>query len=320
TRTTWSSTSEPTTATWTGIACIMVRGSAYGSLIAMRDELRELWRYRELLLVMVRRDLKIRYKNSALGIFWSFLNPLLQVGVMTFVFGTILNRGVDNFSAYILAAYLPFTFFQFAVLDSAQSVLAQLPLVKKIYFPREILPIASVLANFLHLLLGFVVLFAFLLIAYLRNPQVIPFQATTIYLPILLLISLMLSLGLGLIISALNTYFEDVKFIASMVMYLMVFLCPIMYLAEEVAATGLNHRSHFLLYKIYNLNPMAALATAYRKVLLAPVPVPIAGRGVQAPLPLEWDYIGIAAVVSFVTLVGGYALFNRLKWGFVERP
>ncbi len=286
----------------------------------MREELRELWRYRELLIVMVRRDLKIRYKNSALGVFWSFLAPLAQVGVMTFVFGTILNRGVENFSAYILAAYLPFTFFQFSVLDSAQSVLSQLPLVRKIYFPREILPLASVIANFLHLLIGFGIFFAYLLSAYLRDPRHVPFQATTIYLPILLLISLMLSTGLGLIVSALNTFYEDVKFIANMVLYLMIFLCPIMYLAEEVAATGLNQRSGYLLYKLYNLNPMAALATAYRKVLLAPVPVPVSGNRIQDPLPLDWSYVGVAAVFSFCLMVYGYWLFNRLKWRFVERP
>lgn len=286
----------------------------------MREELRELWRYRELLLVMVHRDLKIRYKNSVLGVFWSFLAPLAQVAVMTFVFGTILNRGVDSFSAYILAAYLPFTFFQFSVLDSAQSVLAQLPLVKKIYFPREILPLASVIANFLHLLIGFGILFLYLLSAYIRDPQHVPFQATTIYLPILLLISLMLSIGLGLIVSALNTFYEDVKFIANMVLYLMVFLCPIMYFGEEVAATRLNRESGGLLYNLYNANPMAALATAYRKVLLAPVDVPIAGGAKYPALALSWKQISLAAAISFFLMIYGYWLFNRLKWRFVERP
>lgn len=268
---------------------------------------------------MVSRELRVRYKNSVLGIFWSFLNPLLQVLTMTFVFGTILREGVPNFSAYIFAAYLPFTFFQFSVLDSAQSVLASLPLVKKIYFPREILPLASILANFLHLLLGFAVFFVFLFVIYLRDRRMIPFQATTIYLPILLLISLMLSIGLGLIVSALNTFYEDVKYIVNMIMYLMVFLCPIMYLAESVAGTNANARSGYLLYKLYNLNPMAALATAYRKILLAPVPVRVS-RGIQEPLPLDWTYVGIAALTSFVLMIGGYALFNRFKWRFVERP
>ncbi|MER3495869.1 MAG: hypothetical protein C4320_03110 [Armatimonadota bacterium] len=280
----------------------------------MIGELRELWRYRELLLVMVGRELKIRYKNSGLGILWSFLNPLLQVAVMTFVFGTILNQGIPNFSAYILAAYLPFTFFQFSVLDSAQSVLVALPMVKKIYFPREILPLAAILANFLHLLLGFVVFFLFLLFVYLRDPRVIPFQSTTILLPLLFAISLMLSIGVGLIVSALNTFYEDVKYIVNMIMYLLIFLCPIMYLGERVAATEANYKSGFLLYKLYNLNPVAALSTAYRKVLLAPTPVTISPGKVQDAIPLDWNYVGLAAFTSFSLMVGGYALFNRLKW------
>ena len=98
------------------------------------------------------------------------------------------------------------------------------------------------------------------------------------------------------------------------------FLCPIMYLAEEVAATNANARSGFLLYKLYNLNPMAALATAYRKVLLAPVEVKVGDGRIQQPLPLDWGYVGIAAALSFVLMVYGYWLFNRLKWRFVERP
>ncbi len=291
-----------------------------GSIEPMLDELRELWRYRELLLVMVRRDLRIRYKNSLLGIAWSFLNPLLQVAVMTFVFGTLQDNGIKNFSAYVFAALLPFTFFQLSVLDSAQSVLGALSLVKKIYFPREILPIASVLANFIHLLLGFVVFFVFLLFVYLRNPANVPFQATTVYLPVLLLVSLMLSMGLALFVSALNTFFEDVKYIAGVVMYLMLFLCPIMYLSEVVANSRANIRSGWLIYKLYNLNPMAALATAYRKVLLAPVPVKVSERGYATPLPLNWAHLAVAALTSFLVLVLGYAYFNRVKWRFVERP
>ena len=286
----------------------------------MRDELRELWRYRELLLVMVRRDLRIRYKNSLLGIAWSFVNPLIQVAVLTFVFGTLQDNGVKNFSAYLFAALLPFTFFQQSVLDSAQSVLGALPLVKKIYFPREILPIASVVANFIHLLLGFVVFFGYLLFAYVRNPSVVPFQATTVFLPVLLLISFMLSLGLSLFVSALNTFYEDVKYIVGVVMYLLLFLCPIMYLAETVANTRANARSGYLLYKLYNLNPMAALATGYRKILLAPTPVRVSDRGFATPLPLDWIYIGVAGLTSSVVLVLGYAYFNRVKWKFVERP
>src|SRR5512147_373606 len=102
----------------------------------MLAELKELWKFRELLLSMVERELRIRYKNSILGFFWSLINPLVTVAVMTVVFKYIAGNQTSNFGAYILAAYLPFMFFQLAVMDAAQSVLVALPLVKKIYFPR----------------------------------------------------------------------------------------------------------------------------------------------------------------------------------------
>jgi ABC-2 type transport system permease protein len=287
----------------------------------MLEELRELYRFRELLISMVQRELRIRYKNSALGFLWSFLNPLVTTLVMTVVFGGILNNGVKNFSAYVLAAYLPFMFFQFAVLDSSQSVLAALPIVKKVYFPREILPLAGMVSNFIHLLLGFVVFFGFLLVAYIRDPAVFPFQASTVYLPLLLLISAMLALGFGFIVSALNTFYEDVKYIAGIALYLLFFLCPVMYFVEGVASSSWNEQTNGLVYKLYMLNPMAVLCVAYRKILLAPVKVPIIGKaGLSEPLPMPWDYLGYVFVFSLGLLFFGYWLFNHLKWKFVERP
>lgn len=285
----------------------------------MLKELKELWSYRELLYVMVQRDLRIRYKNSALGVVWSFLNPLLQVLVMSFVFSNFLRIQVPNYTAYMLSAYLPFMFFQFSVLDSAQSILAQAPLIKKIYFPREILPLATVIANFIHLLIGFVIFFGLLLLAYIRDPRVVPFQATTIYFPVLLLILFAFSLGVAFIISALNTFFEDVKYLAQVGLYLLMYMCPIIYFAEMVANSHTNQKYGFLLYKLYNLNPIAALCHGFRKVLLAPVDVPV-GAEMAKHMPTPWNYIGVAAIVSVVTLVFGYWLFNRLKWKFVERP
>lgn len=285
----------------------------------MIKELKELWRFRELLLVMVQREMRIRYKNSILGVFWSFINPIVQVAVMTFVFGGILNQGVNSFSAYILAAYLPFTFFQFCLLDSAQSVLAALPLVKKIYFPREILPLATILSNFIHLLIGFVIFFGFLLGVYILHPQVIPFQATTVFLPLLLLTSLMMSIGFGLIVSALNTFYEDVKYVVNVVMYLMFFLCPVMYFAEAVRYSNFNIRSGNWLFRLYHLNPISALCTGYRKALLADVEVPV--NGVKQPaIDINPIYYVWAFTFSLGIMIFGYWLFNRMKWKFVERP
>jgi lipopolysaccharide transport system permease protein len=285
----------------------------------MVKDFKELWNYRELLFVMVQRELRIRYKNSALGVIWSFLNPLLQVLVMSFVFNTFARFEIPNYTVYMLSAYLPFIFFQTSVLDSAQSILVQYGLIKKIYFPREILPLAAVISNFIHLLIGFGIFFGLLLIAYIRDPRVVPFQATTIYLPLLLLISFLLAAGFSFIISALNTFFEDIKYIAQISLYLLFYLCPIIYFAEQVANSPKNLERGYLLYKLYNANPLAVLSQAYRKALLAPVDVKIQGAYAKA-MPMPWDYLAVTGIFSVLVFFFGYWLFNRLKWKFVERP
>lgn len=286
----------------------------------MLAELRELWRFRELLLTLVERDLRIRYKNSVLGFFWSLLNPLITVAVMTLVFQFALNNSTPNFSAYILAAYLPYLFFQMSVLDSAQSVLGALPIVRKVYFPREVLPLAGILANFIHLVLAFGVFFLYLFVVWLSDPRVWPFSVSVLLLPIVLLINLALATGIGLLVSAANTFFEDVKYVVSVLLYLLFFLCPIMYFSENIKySPKLAEGDAGWVYWLYHLNPMATLVTSYRKILVAPQKVDIGNRVVD-PLPLDWALLGATALISLGILVIGYAVFNRVKWRFVERP
>lgn len=284
----------------------------------MRAELKELWRFRELLWCMVERELRIRYKNSVLGFFWSLLNPLIVVIVMTLVFKNVLNNTTPNLSAYVLAAYLPYMFFQLTLLDSAQSILTALPVVRKVYFPREILPLAGIVSNFIHFLLALLVLFLYLLTAWIRDPQVSPFTGMILWLPVLLVVNFALATGLALIISALNTFYEDVKYIVSVILYVLFFLCPIMYFSENVRySQGIGNSD--LVYTLYHLNPVATLCTAYRKILVAPQDVNVNGQ-LYPPLPFDWPMFGITAAVSFTLLIGGYAVFNRVKWKFVERP
>lgn len=288
----------------------------------MLAELKELWRFRELLLSLIERDLRIRYKNSFFGFFWSLLNPLVTVLVMTVVFKYLLVNETPNLSAYILAAYLPYLFFQLSLMDASQSVIAALPVVKKVYFPREVLPLATVGSNFVHFLLALGVFFAYLLSIWLRNPQISPFSWSMLLLPVLLVINLALSAGLALIVSALNTFYEDVKYLVGVGLYLLFFLSPIMYFSENVYYAPVAERAPWL-YVLYHLNPIAMLATAYRKVLVAPQQVQVGadGRSIMVdPLPLDWALLGWCTLVSFALLALGYALFNRLKWRFVERP
>jgi lipopolysaccharide transport system permease protein len=303
------------------------RVQAAGNLEFMMSELRELWRFRELLITMVQRDLKIRYKNSALGFLWSLLNPLITVMVMSFVFQNFVGFDVPSYSAYVMAAYLPFIFFQLCLMDSSQTILASMPLIKKIYFPREILPLAAVISNFIHFLLAMVVFFLYMVVVYVSTGmQHWPFQIGSLMLPVLFAINLALALGLSFLVAAFNTFYEDVKYILGVALYLLFFLCPIVYFIEHVGNSGINARFNGLVYQLYQLNPMAALCVAYRKLTLAPTQVPSGydpATGQRLFLPsydFDWRFLALAAFTSFLLLWFGYATFNRLKWNFVERP
>lgn len=285
----------------------------------MIGELKKLWQYRELLISMVSRELKVRYKNSFFGFLWSLINPLMTVFVISYIFKTAVGNVGQNFSAYVLAAYLPYMFFSMAIMDATGSVLGNIGLIKKIYFPREILPLAIIISNFIHFVLALGVLFAYLLLIYVMHPQSFPFQATTIYLPVLLIISFMLASGVGLLCSALNTFYEDVKYIMGFVMQMLLFLSPIMWMAERMAYQTPKR------YMAFNLiNPIGTLCNAYRKILLAPQAVSVDMGGpspvMEPPLPIEWKYIAYAGFLSLVVFIVGYKVFNNYKWRFVERP
>jgi len=143
---------------------------------------KKLFKYRYLLSQLVVRDIKVRYKNSFLGFFWSLANPLLQVATMTIVIKYILRVPISNYSAYLLAAYLPWLFFQTALLDSSQVVLVHRDLLRKVYFPREVLPLSVVAANLVHFMLAFVVFFAYLLF-YRFFLHGSPIRITVLWLP-----------------------------------------------------------------------------------------------------------------------------------------
>jgi lipopolysaccharide transport system permease protein len=283
----------------------------------VRKNLAELWQYRELLFTLVERDLRIRYKNSFLGFLWSLLNPLITVAVMTLVFRVYMRNETPNFSAYILAAYLPYMFFNQAVMDSAQSVLQSMAILKKVYFPREILPLAVICSNFIHLVLALVMFFAYMLLVFAMDPRVFPIGWSALMLPIPLIINFALAAGMGLFISALNTFFEDVKYIVSVLMQLMLFACPVMYFSEQVFAASDKHGAWT--YWLYHANPVAMLCTLYRKILVAPQD-PVVGGETLKYLPLDWSLVGVCAATSFAILIGGYAFFCKVKWRFVERP
>jgi len=271
------------------------------------NDLRELYRYRDLIYLLVRRDLRIRYKNSALGFFWSLMNPVLQVLIMTIIVKRFFGVPIDNYSAYLFCAILPWEYFSNSVLDSCSSMLQHAPLIRKVRFPREIIPLATVLSVTVHFLLSLCVLGIYFMVL----PVHLEWKALWI-LPIMFF-QLLLSLGAGLLLAPINVYFEDVKFIMTALFRILFFAVPVMYPVETVGK----------LYNVYMLNPIAAFLTAYRKLLLPPVQVDKlqkwTGNPDLVPRGMDWHYVGIAMLMSVVIFGVGCRVFNKMKWGVAER-
>jgi len=290
---------------------------------SMAENFRELWHYRGLIWTMVERDLRVRYKGSVLGILWSMIVPISQAFVFAIVFGVILGVGGGNLSSYIFCALIPWLFFQTSVLDASQSILAQLPLIKKVYFPREIPVIAAVSASLIHLMISLCVFVVFRWgFTTLKYGWPGPPSTAIVFLPIVLLSLFLLTLGLSFFVAAMNVFYEDVKFMVTIGMQFLMYATPIMYFAENLRYAGrIPSGWHWLAYHLYLGNPIAWIVGSFKQMffLQAKVPVP----GVNHPVltaPFDWRYCLITLVTSSLVCCFGYSTFARVKWRFTERP
>lgn len=289
----------------------------------MISELKELYKYRDLVKHLVIRDLKVRYKNSVLGFFWSLANPLLQVATITVVVKYLMGVDIPNFSAYLLVGYLPWMYFQTTLLDSSQVVLIHRELLQKVYFPREVLPLSVVISNLVHFLLALVVFFAYLIIYIHFGLHGAGLLWSMVWLPVLILLETALITGIAFYVSCMNVFFEDTKYLLSAILNVLFYITPIMYVSELVLSTLIRHtaapETAKLLYTLYLLNPLNALIVSYRKVLLPPFqPLAMRGHDVVSE-PMQFWILGVVAVVSIAIAVTGYRFFNARKWVFAER-
>jgi len=287
-------------------------------------ELTELWQFRHLVRTLVERDLRVRYKNSVLGIAWTMVNPLVQVLVLTIAIGYILGSGPRNLSAYIFCATLPWTFFQTAVLDSSSSVLVKLGLLKKVYFPREIPLIATVCQNFVQfsISLGLFMVYRWVLTPLLHGGNVAP-PLAILWLPLLIADLFLLTLGTAFFVATANVFYEDVKFIISLLTGFLFYLLPVIYFAENVFySPRIPHHLQKLAYDFYLLNPLAWLITAFKQVFFGVADI----SNSNAPLPhhfsapFDWRFLLLTTVTSVLVCAWGYSFFNSHKWKFTERP
>ncbi len=255
-------------------------------------KLSTLYSNRELLTAWTMRTIRARYKQSILGGMWAILQPTATAIIFSIIFTRFVKIDTGNIP-YIVFSYTamaPWTLFTSSISDMTDSLVANMNLVGKIYFPREILPIAAVLARLLDFAISLVLMALFMLVYRVEvNPTLL------LFFPVILATQLCLALGLGFIGAALNVFYRDVKHIIALGLQIWLYASPIIYPIEQVPEW---------LRPYYFLNPMAGIIVSYRDILLKQ----------QAP----GYYLGISAVIAAVALVVGYRFFKRVEFQFAD--
>lgn len=257
----------------------------------MLERIKEIYAYREMICSLVKRDLKGRYKGSVLGFLWTFLNPLLQLAVYTMVFSTIMRAGIKDYYLFLFVALIPWIFFSTSLTGGASCILVQQDMVKKIYFPREVLPVSYVTSQFVNMLLSFIVIFLVLIFA----GYPLRFEAV-FCLPMIMIVEYVLALGFTMVMSAVTVYIRDLEYILGILTMAWQFLTPIMYSAEQVPAH---------VRWIFSVNPMTYVITAYRDILY------------YGKMPRLETLLSAVLIGSGMLIVGWY-VFQRLQRRFVE--
>jgi ABC-type polysaccharide/polyol phosphate export systems, permease component len=253
---------------------------------------RELWASRELFYFLAWRDLKTRYAQTAVGAGWAIMQPLLSTLIFTLVFGYLANVPSDGvpYPLFAFAALLPWSLFARSLERSTLSVVAEGGLIKKVYFPRLIIPIAATFINLVDFGVGF-----FLLIGMMVWYQIVP-QWALVFLPLFVVVALATALSVSLWLSALNVKYRDVASVVPLLTQLWMFASPVLYPASLVP-------ERFRFY--YGLNPMAGVIEGFRWALL----------GKAEP---DWGMVGVSLGVVALSLGGGVMFFRRVERTFAD--
>ncbi len=262
---------------------------------------KELYAYRTMIASLVRKDLKGRYKGSVLGFLWTFINPLLQLAIYTFVFQIILHNQTKYYYIHLFVALVPWIFFSSSLTTGSKAILGQYNLVKKIYFPREVLPISYATSSLVNMLLSFIVIFVVLIFSAIFTDFTIN-VATWLLLPIIILIEYLLVVGVTLITSSLTVYLRDLEHIMGVLSMAWMYLSPVVY---PISMIDRYKDLHPILYQIYMLNPVTPLVLSYRDILYYG----------QVPNGM---YFVRALIESIIICVLGFVIFGKLKKQFAE--
>lgn len=256
------------------------------------NTLKELYNYRQMIFSLVRKDLRGRYKGSVLGFLWTFINPLFQLIVYTIAFSFILPSPIEKYYLHLFVALIPWIFFSASIQGGANSIMAAKDLVSKIYFPREVIPIAYVTSCFVNMLLSFIIIFIVVIISGVGlNP------AALACLPLIMIIEYIMALGLAMLFSAVTVFFRDMEHILSIITMAWIYLTPVLFPIDMIENTTVQ--------KLFYINPMTSVIVAYRDILY------------YAKVP-DFSTLMIAAGFGIAILFIGCFVFSKLKKHFAE--
>lgn len=256
----------------------------------MRNIFKELYDYRQMIKMMVRREIRGRYKGSVLGFFWTFLNPLLQFAVYSVVFSGLLNTGIEKFYLYVFVGFVPWYFVSSTVPEGAECITEQKEMVQKIYFPRIVLPLSTTLSGLVNMMLSEIVVMAVLMLnGYWPTVHLLA-------LPVVVLVQFILVLGIVLLVSSVNVYLRDVSHIMNILIMVWFYATPVVYPPESMSGK---------FAQILRLNPMTSVISSYRQILY------------YRCWP-DFSSLLPAAVIGTLLLAAGVYTFQRLQRGFAE--
>lgn len=251
---------------------------------------KNLYNYRELLKSNVKKEIRGKYKGSFLGVLWSFVNPLLQVAVYAIVFPYIMRIQTDNYLIYLIIGIIPWTFFTTVINQGMITVRMNAGIIKKVYFPREILPISVALSGLINFLISCIIIVLFCLFGGIGITWHI------IFLPLIAILQFILTLGIVFALSAINIYIKDTEYIVTFLINMLFYATPILY-----EASLFPEKIRFILY----LNPMTQIIDAYRNIFLYH----------QVPSLMGMVYLVLIAIILFFL---GLLIFRKLEKGFAE--
>lgn len=254
------------------------------------NELKEVFEYREMIFMLVRKDLRGRYKRSTLGFAWTFINPLLQLLVYTAVFSVVMRAGIEKYYLFLFVALIPWLAMSSSVNNGATSITSQANLVTKIHFPRQVLPITAVTTSFVNMALCMLVVLAVCALSVGLNLRVLWYLIPTFF------IEYILALGIAFLVSSLTVYLRDLEHILTIFTMAWQFLSPVMYSADMVPE---KFRTIFM------LNPMSPILVAFRDVLY------------YRTAPKFGTMLGSLAAGVFFLLLGWF-VFKKLERRFAE--